>query len=174
VPTTTSDARAQARTTARRLIFGPPGEPGTLRARPAPVMARFEHPLSKRLGTPTDPRAGAAAGLDQSLAAEKVERAHDRRPADVEFLGESAFRGETRTRPQPPNNDRGAQLVRNVCIAHTGPRPAAARHIQAYASGRRGGSMKTEADEPPSTPPARRRDDPRRGKPGAPCRRMGP
>jgi DNA-binding CsgD family transcriptional regulator len=65
-----------------------------------------------------------------------MERAHDRRPADVEFLGESAFRGETRTRPQPPNNDRSAQLVRNVCIARKNARPAAAPHIQPYAPGR--------------------------------------
>src|SRR6266511_2736517 len=96
-------------------------------------MARFEHPLWKQLRTPIDPRACAAPGLDQPLAAEKVERAHDRRPADAEFLGESAFRRQTGTRPQPPTNDRGAQLVRNACIARTHPRPAAAAHIQPYA-----------------------------------------
>src|SRR6266511_5878006 len=105
-------------------------------------MAKLEHPLSKRLLTPTDPRARAAPGLDQPLAAEKVERAHDRRPADAEFLGESAFRRQTGTRPQPPTNDRGAQLVRNACIAR--PRPA--RLPLAGRSARRG----TTAPTPPA------------------------
>lgn len=93
-----------------------------------PGLAKLEHPLSKRLRMPTDPRACAAAALDQPLATEKVQRAHDRRPADAQISGESAFRGQTRPRPQPPSDNRGAQLVSNLCIT----RPAVP-HIDAYA-----------------------------------------
>jgi hypothetical protein len=85
----------------------------------------------------TDPRARAAPGLDQPLGAENVERAHDRRSADLEFVGESAFRGQTRARPQPSCDDRGAQLARNLCIAPTRPGPAAALHVEGYAEHRR-------------------------------------
>jgi hypothetical protein len=48
------------------------------------------------------------SGLDQPLAAEEMERAHDRRATDVEFFGEGVFRGETRTRLQPTTDDRRA------------------------------------------------------------------
>jgi hypothetical protein len=93
-------------------------------------MAKLEQPLQGELLMLTDPRARAAPGLDQPFAAEKVERAHYRRPADGEFGGESAFRGQTRTRPQPPCDDRGAQLARNLCIASTRLGPAALPHVQ--------------------------------------------
>jgi hypothetical protein len=68
-------------------------------------MTNLEHPFSKHLPTPTDPRARAVSGLDQPFAAQKMERAHDRRATDVEFLSESAFRGETRTRLQSTTDD---------------------------------------------------------------------
>jgi hypothetical protein len=47
-------------------------------------------------------------GLDQPFAAKEMERAHDRRATDTELLGESPFRGETRTRLQPATGNCGA------------------------------------------------------------------
>jgi DNA-binding CsgD family transcriptional regulator len=90
----------------------------------------------RELRPPADPRARAAPRFDQPLAAKKVERTHDRRPADAELLGESTFRRQTRTRPQPPTDDRGPKLVRDVRIARKRARPAAAPHIEEYAPGR--------------------------------------
>src|SRR5215203_4235460 len=97
-------------------------------------MASFDHPLSTTLGAPPDRRARAVLRFDQPLAAKQVVSAHDRRPADAEFLGESTLRRQTRTRPQPAADDRGAQLLRNVFIARTRSRPAVAPHLQAYAA----------------------------------------
>jgi len=68
-------------------------------------MTNLEHPLFKQLRLATDPRARAVSGFDQPFAAKKMERAHDRRATDFEFLSESAFRGEMRTRLQSTSGD---------------------------------------------------------------------
>jgi hypothetical protein len=84
---------------------------------PDRAMAKVEHPLSTPLQAPTNPRARAASRLDQPVPAQELERAHDRRPADAEFLGESALRRQTRTRPEAATDDSSTQFVRNLRLA---------------------------------------------------------
>ena len=64
-----------------------------------------------------DPRARAVAGLDQVLAAEHVECAHDCRSADVEFLGEGALGRQALAGANHAPDDRGAQFVRYTRVA---------------------------------------------------------
>ena len=78
------------------------------------ARALYYPQIDVRLDAGIDPGLGldrAAPGLDQPLAAEEVERSHDRRSADVESLGECALGRQTHARLQVPSDDRRAQLV---------------------------------------------------------------
>jgi hypothetical protein len=123
---TASNANAQATTTARRLIPDLLVRRERYESVPGASWPGLSIHFERR--TWSNPRAGAAPRRDQPLAAEKVERAYDRRPADVILLGEGAFGRQTRARSEAPADDRGAELVGNVGVARSRLRSLAAPH----------------------------------------------